>query len=78
MKPIEKDRLWRRKKELNTYIKGRMCTKSEMWKPTEHNALKHIKEQRLTDEAVRERKEIIKKLGEDPKSRNKEGLRPRR
>ena len=70
-----KDKLWKRYKELKNYIDGRMCTKSEMWKPTDHNVDKHIKEMKLTDRVSEEWKKIGKELGE---ATNKENLRPKR
>ena len=75
MRPKEKDKLWKRYKDLKGYIGDRMCTKSEMWKPTDHNVDKHIKETFLTNKAREEFKRIGKELGEPS---NAETLRPRR
>lgn len=71
----EKDRLWGRYKELKNYIGERMCTKSEMWKPTDYNVNKHIQERKLTQKSAEELKKIGKELGE---STNIEGFRPKR
>ena len=71
----EKDKLWTRYKELKDYMHNRMCTKSEMWKPTDHNVDKHIKERKLIQKSAEEFKEIGKKLGEPT---NTESCRPRR
>ena len=70
-----KDQLWKRYKELRPYIHDRMCTKSEMWKPTDHNVDKCIKEMKLTNKVKEEFKKIGKELGEET---NAEKLRPRR
>lgn len=70
-----KDKKWRRYKDLRSFISERMCTKSEMWKPTDYNVNKCIKEMKLTEGAAQELKKIGKELGE---STSKEKFRPRR
>jgi len=73
-----KDVAARKVQELQRKIKGRMCTKSEMWKPTEHNVYKHIKEQKLTLKDALELKKQVKKLNpEDKGFGNTENLRKR-
>jgi hypothetical protein len=75
MNSRDKDRAWRRYKELKGFIHDRQCTKSEMWKPTDHNVNKCMKEITMTTKAAQELKEIGKKLGEET---NTERFRPRR
>lgn len=56
-----------------------MCTKSEMWRPTEHNIRKHLKEVKLTADDARKLKETVKKLNPEDKGwGNTELLRPKR
>ena len=74
-----KDVAARKAKELQERIKNRMCTKSEMWNPTDHNVQKHLKETRLNDADARRLKDIVKKLNPEDKSWGQtERLRPKR
>ena len=74
-----KDKAARKARELQKRIRGRMCTKSEMWNPSDYNINKHIKEQKLTGSDARDLKEIVKALDpEDKRWGNTENFRPKR
>lgn len=74
-----KDIAAKKAKELQEYIKERQCTKSEMWRPTEENVQKHIREQKSTIKAAEELKKVVKTLDrEDHSWGNTETFRKRR
>lgn len=70
-----KNKMYRRAKELREEIRGRQCTKSECWNPTQENVDKMIKSE-MTH--VNERKlysAIMGNLGADPNDGSTERLR---
>ena len=73
-----KDKAARKARELQERIRGRLCTKSEMWNPTSHNVQKHLKEKSLVDNDARRLKDVVKKLNPEDKGwGNTENLRRR-
>jgi hypothetical protein len=65
MNSREKDKAWRRYKELKESIRDHQITKSEMWKPTEYNVKKCMKEITHNAKPGEELKKIAKLLGEE-------------
>ena len=74
-----KDRSAKKAKELQESIKSKMCTKSEMWRPTEENVRKHVQEQKTTLHDSLELKKTVKVLNkEDHNWGNTERFRPKK
>lgn len=73
MRAGNKDRLWKRYKELKTHLRDRMITKTQMWTPSDYNVEMHMKETKLEQGHAQEFKKVGKELGENT---NKENFRP--
>ena len=61
---IDKDRSWKRYKELRAFVKDNQCSRTEMQRPTESNIQKCMNEMKYTTRATKEIKRIGRVLGE--------------
>lgn len=64
----EKDRLYQRRKDLESKISSGMPTHGEMWKPTKENCLKHLAWEKANKQNIQEFKDVSHKL--DPSNPN--------
>lgn len=62
---MEKDRLFRRKKELESEVAHGMPTHTEMWKPTPENVEKHRAWEKANTTRIGELKQISRRLEPD-------------
>ncbi len=75
MDTVEKNRLYKRARDLRVQIQGAMCTRDECWHPDKMDVQKMVHSEFKMHPKMSEYTEIMKKIGADPKDCSTEALR---
>lgn len=73
--PSQKNAIYKKAKALRETVKSSLCSKTECWKPTEHNVKKMLNQEFKTKKHREAYIKHMKAIDADPGDYNVEGMR---